>query len=457
MIEKRELIWLDPQGGAEHVCIGIEDGKDIRVNVVQTLDQIPPALGTSDAIIVRLIDDCALLRDMQLLMQECGVIVPVITRVERGRIDLAVHAMRQGAAHVVAADERRPAVWAEALTSTSRPASRPQTFIFADPVSQKLLMLARRVAETDVTALLTGPTGSGKEVLAKILHEGSKRRTGPFVPLNCAAMPESMIEDLLFGHEKGAFTGALREHAGVFEQAHGGTLFLDEIGELPIGLQAKLLRVLQEKQLTRLGARSSTDVDVRLVAATNRDLKAAIEAREFREDLYFRLSTFKLQLPALRERPADIVPLAHLMLEKFGGARGPWAITPPAEQMLIRHRWPGNVRELGNVMQRAIVLCAGSVVDVDHLVFDDWQCATGLAEAPVIQAAEEHGTELVSPANDLGSAVRASEHRAIMAAIQGSNSRAEAAKTLGISPRTLRYKLAQLKGHGLSLAATERG
>jgi len=182
--------------------------------------------------------------------------------------------------------------------------------VFVDPASRHLLALAQRVAQAEVTTLLVGPTGAGKEVLARVLHEASPRARGPFVALNCAAMPEHLIEDLLFGHDKGAFTGAHRDHKGLFEQAQGGTLFLDEIGEMPVLLQSKLLRVLQERQLTRLGGQSTVALDVRVVAATNKDLRQAMAAREFREDLYYRIATFRLQLLALSERRGDILPLA---------------------------------------------------------------------------------------------------------------------------------------------------
>ena len=177
---------------------------------------------------------------------------------------------------------------------------------------------------------------------------------------------------MLFGHEKGAFTGALKNYSGVFEQAAGGTLFLDEIGEMPIRLQAKLLRVLQERQLTRLGAQTQVNVDVRLVAATNRDLKAAIESRDFREDLYFRISKFRLRLPCLAERPLDIMPLAQLMLDTHGAERRPWTIAADAEALLRTYAWPGNVRELSNVMQRALVLSHSSLITAAHLSFDEF-------------------------------------------------------------------------------------
>jgi len=452
-----EVIWIDPRGTAGDSPLEASFGAALRLNRVRTIEEVRSALPAANAIVLHLLEDVSLLREVQQLMRDCSRILPVICRVDRGCFDLVVKAVRHGAAHVLAADEQRAAAWNEALAAMTAGAGKPQTFVFIDPVSQKLLALAQRVAQAEVTALLTGPTGAGKEVLARILHEASPRHDGPFVALNCAAMPESMIEDLLFGHEKGAFTGALREHAGVFEQAKGGTLFLDEVGEMPIRLQAKLLRVLQERQLTRLGAQSSIAVDVRLIAATNRNLKAAIETREFREDLYFRISTFKLQLPPLSERPADILPLAYLMLERHGvSCAEPWAITAAAEQLLVAYPWPGNVRELGNVMQRAMVLAGGAKVDVEHLIFDD---APGPAMQDVAAPLEPREAFVAAPSAaepDLNSTVRASEHRAIMTAIRNSASRSEAARALGISPRTLRYKLAQFKGHGLDFAISER-
>jgi two-component system, response regulator FlrC len=203
------------------------------------------------------------------------------------------------------------------------------------------------------------------------LHESSKRARGPFVGLNCAALPEQLIDDMLFGHEKGAFTGAQKEFKGLFEQAQGGTLFLDEIGEMPLHLQAKLLRVLQERLLTRLGSERQVALDVRVIAATNKDLRVAIAERQFREDLYFRISTFKLRVPPLRERQGDILPLVASLLLRHAPNAQEFTLSDEAQAQLLAYPWPGNVRELENVVQRAVVLCADQHIEAHHLMFDD--------------------------------------------------------------------------------------
>jgi two-component system response regulator FlrC len=294
-------------------------------------------------------------------------------------------------------------------------------------------------------------------------------------------MPENLIEDMLFGHDKGAFTGAHRDQKGLFEQAQGGTLFLDEIGEMPMHLQSKLLRVLQERQLTRLGGQSTIQLNVRIVAATNKDLKKAIAEREFREDLYYRIATFRMRLLPLAERPGDIIPLAIQCLLQHD--KKPWQLHPQAQALLLQYPWPGNVRELENVMRRAMVLCTDHVVTPAHLMFDDWLTASALALAPVawqagpdaasqetplvmhmeqFMAAAKDNLGLQEPdttdkagslPTDLHSAVRLNEHQVIMATLASTPSKTEAAKRLGISPRTLRYKMAQLREHGLAMAA----
>jgi two-component system response regulator FlrC len=348
-----------------------------------------------------------------------------------------------------------------------------------------LLALAQRVALANVTALIEGPTGAGKEVLARVLHESSARAKGPFVALNCAALPEHLIEDMLFGHEKGAFTGAVKEHHGMFEQAQGGTLFLDEVGEMPLNLQAKLLRILQERQIIRLGGDRTIDLDVRVVVATNKDLRAAIVAREFREDLYFRISTFKLRVPALRERPGDILPLVARLLARHAPTDRVLSVNAQAQAALQAYSWPGNVRELENVVLRALVMCPDNMITLEHLMFDEAPTpaareADGAApgQTPAAAAATPErlfAAPLPEPAPagafwpaaapaglntedgaSLQEAVKSNEHQLIMAAIQTTFSRMEAAHKLGISPRTLRYKLAKLKvnspGAGMALA-----
>ncbi len=341
-------------------------------------------------------------------------------------------------------------------------ASELPDYVFVDPKSQHLLALVERLAVTKAAVLLQGATGSGKEVLARTLHELSDRSGKSFVALNCAAMPEHLVEDMLFGHEKGAFTGATRELAGVFEQAQGGTVFLDEIGEMPIQLQAKLLRVLQEKEVVRLGGRDSIALDFRLVAATNRDLRAGIAEKTFREDLYYRISAFKLQVPTLAERRGDIVPLANSLAKKHGceGAE----FTEGALRQLYRYHWPGNVRELDNVIQRAVVFADYGRIDAEHIFFDEPMprseadlsqvMISPSFEAPRMPTSTPEVPMIARP-RDLQSAVRASEYDVIMDAIHSTRTREEAAKKLGISPRTLRYKMAKLResSSGLSHCA----
>ncbi len=389
------------------------------------------------------------------------------------------------------------ATYAESPGVLTPPASAParvavpRRAVFVDPASLHLLALAQRVAAADVTTLLVGPTGAGKEVMARVLHESSARRSGPFVAINCAVLPEQLIESQLFGHEKGAFTGALRAHKGLFEQAEGGTLFLDEIGEMPFHLQAKLLRVLQERQVTRLGSETPLAIHVRLVAATNRDLRQAIAAREFREDLYYRIATFRLRLLPLAERPGDILPLAMQFVSQHRCPGAQWQFTPEAQSLLMQYAWPGNVRELENVMRRAVVISPDGVIGPAQLMFDDWlddgPAMTAPSQpvqslpAPVhgpVQAPVHPGVMAAMPASavdsavapdlapasaatalpaDLQSAVRHNEHKIILATLAATSSRNEAAQRLGISPRTLRYKLAQLRAQGLGLPADLQG
>ena len=436
---------------------------------VQNVADLKRELDNVDAVVVRLSRDIGLMEEVLRLLRGLGRPLPVICRVDRHRLEVGVQAMHGGAAHVLPSDDWTEQGWRSVLLHLGHvrgvAASQQQAFVFVDPVSLKLLELSRRVASAGVTTLLTGPTGAGKEVLARVLHDASPRRNGPFIGLNCGAIPESMIEDLLFGHEKGAFTGATRDHRGVFEQAEGGSLFLDEIADMPYALQVKLLRVLQERQVTRLGAQGSIPVDVRLIAATNKDLRTAIQNREFREDLYFRISTFRLRIPALAERKQDILPLARHMLEMHASDGLPRTLADDAESMLLGYGWPGNVRELSNVMQRALVMSAAPLIGAEHILFDEQDFCISGAETTQVESRDQMFLDKDDSAavtadvafqdEGLGAAIRTSEHRVIAAALRTSPNRVEAAKALGISPRTLRYKLAQLRGHGLSVSAAK--
>ncbi|TAD73651.1 MAG: AAA family ATPase [Sphingomonadales bacterium] len=356
--------------------------------------------------------------------------MPMLTRSGANRITLAY-------------DPAAPEAACPALIAASAQGGWP---VAGDPQTLALLTLAERIAASNIPVLLEGPTGTGKEVLARFVHNLSARAAGPFVAVNCAAMPEAMLEALLFGHKKGAFTGAAEAGEGLFRAADGGTLLLDEIGELPLALQSKMLRALQEGEVLPLGATRPVKVDVRIIAATNRDLAAEASAGRFREDLLYRLNVFPLRLSALRDRAGDIAPLAFAMLLRHAGAPGlPGWIAREALALLESHAWPGNVRELENVIRRALLLADGAaVIGPEHIIFDT-------AVRPVSEAVPLL-TRITAP-RSLSDVAFASEARAILDTLSrhGGN-RAATARTLGISERTLRYRLASMRGAGMLAA-----
>ena len=374
-------------------------------------------------------------------------------------IDGAVRAMREGAIDYLA----KPFSPEVLLNQVSRyvPAQRIErkTPVYGDAKTAELLQLAARVARSDATVMVTGPSGTGKEVLARYIHDQSSRAEQPFVAINCAAIPENMLEATLFGYEKGAFTGAVQACPGKFEQAQGGTLLLDEITEMDLSLQAKLLRVLQEREVERLGSRKTIPLDVRVIATSNRELRQAVAAGLFREDLFYRLNVFPLRWLPLAQRPGDILPIAeHLVqwhMTQQGGSVP--TLTAAAAARLLRHRWPGNVRELDNVIQRALILCDGVQVQEQDLILDeqDWPCEPPMAvEAPLgaEEVADWESAERLPGMERLGNELRQQEHQIILdtlIACQGS--RKEVADKLGISPRTLRYKLARMREVGIEV------
>lgn len=264
--------------------------------------------------------------------------------------------------------------------------------IAADPATSQLMAMAARVALTDVTTLVNGPTGTGKEVLARYIHDCSNRADKPFVAINCAAIPENMLEAMLFGHEKGAFTGASVANKGIFRAAEGGTLLLDEISEMPLGLQSKLLRVLQERCVTPLGVHKEIPVDVRVIATTNRDMQEEVRKNAFREDLFYRLNVFPLATMPLAARPDDILPLATALLRRHtkDGQDLPW-ITPEAADVLLAHDWPGNVRELENVIQRALVMHSGGLIRVGDIMIDTGRMVMPARPLALQQAIADEG------------------------------------------------------------------
>jgi len=340
---------------------------------------------------------------------------------------------------------------------------------------QDVLTLAAKVAPTETTVMLTGESGTGKEVVARFIHRGSPRARGPFVALNCAALPETLLESELFGHEKGAFTGAAAVHPGRIEQAAGGVLFLDEVGEMSPAVQAKLLRVLQEREFQRLGGTRPLKANVRVLAATNRDLDAALARGHFREDLYYRLRVFEIRLPPLRERREDILPMAEAFLEELGPAVGRPAagISRQAHEALLSYPWPGNVRELRNVLERASILCDGGLITLEHLpVGVGHGQRAGIASLPWMGTLHEMGADpgvpgaaallpgSLGPDGDLAAAaafppggvnLELVERGLIAKALQEArNNRSRAARLLGISRSQLYYKIQK---HGLEAAS----
>jgi two-component system, response regulator FlrC len=313
------------------------------------------------------------------------------------------------------------------------------------PSSRRLVDLARRVAQSDCTVLIVGESGTGKEVLAHYIHRRSPRAGRAFVAVNCAAIPESMLEAMLFGYERGSFTGAHAAHPGKFEQAQGGTLLLDEVTEMPLGLQAKLLRVLQEREVERLGGRMPVSLDVRVIATTNRRLREEVAAGRFREDLYYRLNVFPLAIAPLRLRRDDILPLAmQLLTARCRPGKAIPALSAEAAHLLLTCAWPGNVRELDNLLQRALILLNGPVIRPEHIQFE---LANDAVPAPGA-AAEDAAIRSLA-----GSLVQAERDLILDALRSHQGSRREAAERLGISPRTLRYKLARLREAGIDVPA----
>jgi two-component system response regulator FlrC len=433
----------------------VDDEEDIRSFIAEALEgedlQVTRARDGQEAAELSLrqsfhlvITDLTMPRmDGMTLVRKLRVETPeteVIVLTAHGTVATAVEAMKLGAFDYLqkplsGPDELRLLVRRALETRALREESdrnrraRPSAagLVAADPQMLAVIEQIRKVAATNASVLLLGESGTGKEVAARAVHEGSPRRAGPFVAVNCAAITESLLESEIFGHEKGAFTGATEARRGRFELADGGTLFLDEVAELAPGLQSKLLRVLEERRFERVGGSRVISVDVRLIAATNRDLTAEMAAGRFRTDLYHRLAVFPVRLPPLRERKRDVVPLAEHLLLRIGedlGRRG-LSLSSAAKAALLTRDWPGNVRELRNVLERAAILAEGTELSGEHL------------GAPVATPA--------APAS--GGSLRDSERAAIAAALAATGGhRKQAAERLGIGERTLYDKI---KEYGL--------
>ena len=367
--------------------------------------------------------------------------LPVVLMTAYGTVAQAVAAMREGATDYIVKPFDAQALIEMAQRQLAARVM-PNELVAVDPVSKHLVALARRIAENDATVLITGESGTGKEVYARFIRDHSVRATAPYVAINCAAIPENMLEATLFGYEKGAFTGALAAHAGKFEQAQGGTLLLDEISEMDLGLQAKILRVLQEREVERLGSSRTISLDVRLIATSNRDLPEEVRAARFRADLYYRLNVMTLRLPALRERRGDIMPLARRAMQACArGGQAALSLSGDAERKLLQYDWPGNARELTNIVQRAAWLVSGGVIHATDL-------DTGVADTAALPVTTSVQTQDIGLDHDL----KERERELIFATLRVTGgSRKLTAERLGISPRTLRHKLQQLKAAGVSV------
>ena len=349
----------------------------------------------------------------------------------------AVDAMRDGAVNYLQKPIDLDELLACVRTAIGRVASQgpalppiPAGVVAESPLMRSVMRDVAMVGPTDSRVLLTGESGTGKEVVADALHQVSPRAKSPFIKVNCAAIPENLLESELFGHERGAFSGAVARRVGVFEEANGGTILLDEVGDMPAPLQAKLLRVIQDGRFRRIGGNQTLETDVRIIASTNRDLEEDMNAGRFREDLFFRLNVFEIHLPPLRERPEDIIPLATHFGSKFMG--GKVRFSPGAMAMLCTHRWPGNVRELRNAMERAVLIGRSEVILPEHL-------------PPRLQTASEAAAPTPPP-----SGMMADVERSVILQTLRANAfnRSETARVLGISRRALLYKIQRLREQG---------
>ncbi len=369
--------------------------------------------------------------------------MPVMLMTAYGSIQMAVEAMRDGAVDYLSKPFEAEVLAAMVNQYVGERDADISNMIAEDPRSRELVVLAKRVADSDATIMLMGESGVGKEVLAQYIHNHSFRAEKPFVAINCAAIPENMLEATLFGYEKGAFTGAYKACPGKFELAQGGTLLLDEISEMDAGLQAKLLRVLQEREVERLGGQKTTALDVRVLATSNRNMRQEVKEGRFREDLFYRLNVFPIQIPALRDRAEDILPLCNMLIRKHlkENAGKLTELSKSAREKLLNHQWPGNVRELDNVIQRSLILKQGNMIDAADIQFE-------MISAGTSDVADDSDDSF----RTLDSEMKDHEYNKILAALRADNgSRQRAAERLGISQRTLRYKLARMREMGMSI------
>jgi two-component system response regulator FlrC len=447
----------------------VEDDLKLQEALVDTLelnDFEVVAVSSAEEALVALDDEIAMVfSDIRMdgsmdgydLMKRIRAIkpyLPIVLMTAYGTVEQAVDAMKSGAVDYILKPFEADILVEKARAYFYRDASAEEDFVVADSTTIQLKAMAKKVAESDASVLITGESGTGKEVLARFIHNHSNRSKQPFVAINCAAIPENMLEATLFGYEKGAFTGALKSMPGKFELAQGGTIFLDEMKP---DLQAKLLRVLQEREVERIGSSKMIKLDVRILSASNIDMKQAIANGDFREDLFYRLNVFPMRIPPLRNRPKDIAAIAERLLQRHcGGSRVEPMLSAPALKALIEFRWPGNIRELDNVIQRALVMMSGETIQKQDIFFDE----TFETDAPTVpevttngvgessEAVVSNGFDAQANTTDL----KEREVQIILETLKANNGhRQKTAEALNISPRTLRYKLARFKEQGLDV------
>lgn len=447
----------------------VEDDQELQEALVDTLSlngfEVMSVSSAEDAL-VALDDDIGMVfsdirmdgMDGYTLMKRIRAIkpyLPIVLMTAYGTIEQAVDAMKSGAVDYIVKPFEANLLVEKAKVYFNRDASSEDDFVVADPATQQLKAMATKVADSDASVFIGGESGTGKEVLARFIHNQSSRNQQPFVAINCAAIPENMLEAMLFGYEKGAFTGAAKSMPGKFEQAQHGTIFLDEIGEMKPDLQAKLLRVIQEREVERIGSHKVIHLDVRVLSASNVDMKKAIQDGQFREDLYYRLNVFPMRLPPLRERPRDIAAISEKLLQRHcGRSRIEPMISAPAMKQLIEYTWPGNIRELDNVIQRALVMMSGDTIQIQDIMLDieHAQPRQMVSRNETSAVAEEFDSEIALPGLEANKGLKAREEALILETLQFHNGhRQKTAETLNISPRTLRYKIAKLKEQGVDV------
>lgn len=434
-MKSQYVLWIDKRSPGKELaaCISTEGYKlihtDCVTNILSYCTEYQPAIVFIDAGIPKMS-----LTDIVTLVHRKLPQAQIVTLVNNDQSDIASDTLKKGAIDYLL----KPFIAAQLRTSIRNASAFSKglkDLVAVSHASRQILQLANRAAQTGASVLILGESGTGKEKLAQFIHSASERADKPYIAVNCAAIPENMLEAMLFGHNKGAFTGAVSQQNGKFELANGGTILLDEISELPLPLQAKLLRVLQEREVERLGSNQKIKLDIRVIAASNKNLRTLVEQGLFREDLFYRLDVLPLSWPALRERREDILPLAEFFIQKYGSSA--YYLGQSARNLMVQYNWPGNVRELENVIQRALVMARGIELQP--------------ADLNLPQSIEAAAAICV---NTLKHNKKVAEFDYILDLLNRFNGhRARTAEAMGVSTRALRYKLAAMREHGLDIDA----